>query len=604
MCANYKNSTRSDKGLYASRCLKFLTLACCSLALACFLVPAVNAQDLSLLGMDPGLTRDYSVQTRRGTQFTLGQTAPGDSYQLIAVAEQGSLQDSRPFEIVDAANNGKQDYQSANAGNVSPFFFSWNNDLGSLTATLEIDSLSEAYYYRNRAGLETTPASPALRDQSRIIYRDLPSDIGNASLPQVKNSLDDYVHLAFFEQDSATTSEQIGSLDRLSYTVRLKASKTELDHPHNYQGTSGGRAQLKPGTGSRIVASIHWSEDVNRDGRQEIYLIELNIGGTNNNPAWQSGNLCVKDNASHADVISGQYIVLGGQAFVSSANLPLQENAEEIVTVNWGQILKELRGRSGTGNCALRASLEHTPNTIALGIAIESRGAVQQSVDIAGATIHPEQVNGVSNFARAPSPPPPPPPDPTNEDPVLVQTQQLDTELFPTPVVAAESTQPTVVGSYIEITKGFPLNDSPEWWQVMDVANWQPVCESDETTTLPAPSSFTSETGQNLRCSVAPGRYSVIEHVSGTRWDNLIVLQPATENFARDTGVFEPASGLFYDYRTSELSWQQAGWYQVQSIPDRASICESNSSCIVQPGVYIVINHTSGERWENVFVPN
>ena len=32
-------------------------------------------------------------------------------------------------------------------------------------------------------------------------------------------------------------------------------------------------------------------------------------------------------------------------------------------------------------------------------------------------------------------------------------------------------------------------------------------------------------------------------------------------------------------------------------------VCEGGSSCLVEDGSYIVINHTSGERFDNIVVP-
>jgi len=187
-------------------------------------------------GMDPGLTIGHAIQTRRGNLFSVNVPDSAKSYQLVAVAEQGSLQDSRPFDIINGHDGGKLDYQSAGSNNVSPFFFDWNNSLDRLTARLEIDTLNEAYFYRNKTGLETTPRSPVLRDQPRTIYRTLPSNFGNPGLPQVKNSLDDFVHFAFFERDVVTPTEYLGDLDNLSYTLQVRNGGTNLDHPANLVG--------------------------------------------------------------------------------------------------------------------------------------------------------------------------------------------------------------------------------------------------------------------------------------------------------------------------------------------------------------------------------
>jgi uncharacterized surface protein with fasciclin (FAS1) repeats len=50
------------------------------------------------------------------------------------------------------------------------------------------------------------------------------------------------------------------------------------------------------------------------------------------------------------------------------------------------------------------------------------------------------------------------------------------------------------------------------------------------------------------------------------------------------------------------LSWPDDGWYQVQSADDYTSVCEGGTSCVVVPGNYIVINHTTGQRYEGIRV--
>jgi hypothetical protein len=50
------------------------------------------------------------------------------------------------------------------------------------------------------------------------------------------------------------------------------------------------------------------------------------------------------------------------------------------------------------------------------------------------------------------------------------------------------------------------------------------------------------------------------------------------------------------------ISWPDNGWYQVQSVDGNQSICEGGRTCAVTTGTYIVINHTTGERWENIAV--
>ena len=44
------------------------------------------------------------------------------------------------------------------------------------------------------------------------------------------------------------------------------------------------------------------------------------------------------------------------------------------------------------------------------------------------------------------------------------------------------------------------------------------------------------------------------------------------------------------------------GWYQVQSAEDFSTVCSGLNTCEVPRGTYIVINHTTGERWEDISV--
>jgi len=50
------------------------------------------------------------------------------------------------------------------------------------------------------------------------------------------------------------------------------------------------------------------------------------------------------------------------------------------------------------------------------------------------------------------------------------------------------------------------------------------------------------------------------------------------------------------------ISWPDDGWYQVQDATDYSQICAGVQSCAVEPGTYIVINHTTGQRFEDVVV--
>jgi len=337
------------------------------------------------VGMDPGLNNALAEQTRRGVRFSTGSVNGGIPYHLVAVTEQGDLQDSRPFPIIDSGNNGKARYFGQSANNVSPFFFEWSNSLGRRTAVLEVDSLTRPYFYRNDPAIVGTP-SPNLRDRPRTIYLDLPGNYRDGNLPQLKNSLDEHVHLAFFERDRANSGQRIPTLRGINYNARLRAGSTQRRNPS------------QPNNGSRMVASIHWAEDANGDGREEVYLIELNIGGQSNLGSWQSDRFCVKDNNSHAHLISGQYLILGAAAVLPEQALPLQGGRITDLNIPWGDVLDRMRSLGRGTPCHLKATMNHKPNTIALGVAMETRGAVSQRLEISGVTI---SVGGAAAIAPA-----------------------------------------------------------------------------------------------------------------------------------------------------------------------------------------------------------
>ncbi|MFK7891929.1 MAG: hypothetical protein AB8B63_14025 [Granulosicoccus sp.] len=52
------------------------------------------------------------------------------------------------------------------------------------------------------------------------------------------------------------------------------------------------------------------------------------------------------------------------------------------------------------------------------------------------------------------------------------------------------------------------------------------------------------------------------------------------------------------------ISWPDDGWYQVQVVTDSgiSEVCAGKRFCEVEPGTYIVINHTTGQRFEGVVI--
>ena len=106
------------------------------------------------------------------------------------------------------------------------------------------------------------------------------------------------------------------------------------------------------------------------------------------------------------------------------------------------------------------------------------------------------------------------------------------------------------------------------WYQVQSADSYESVCEGTKF------------------CDVEPGNYLVINHTTGERFDNIVV------------GI----SGGPITVAGNAISWPDDGWYQVQNAETYENVCNGGSGCEVPEGLYIVINHSSGERFENVLV--
>lgn len=50
------------------------------------------------------------------------------------------------------------------------------------------------------------------------------------------------------------------------------------------------------------------------------------------------------------------------------------------------------------------------------------------------------------------------------------------------------------------------------------------------------------------------------------------------------------------------ITWPDDGYYQVQLQSDYSNVCEGTRECVVQPGIYTVINHTTQQRFANINV--
>ena len=111
------------------------------------------------------------------------------------------------------------------------------------------------------------------------------------------------------------------------------------------------------------------------------------------------------------------------------------------------------------------------------------------------------------------------------------------------------------------------------WYQIQRADNFQSVCEGQQ------------------RCEVTSGDYIVINHTSGER-HSISVDGPTTAT--------DPVSSV--SVSGNLIQWPDDGWYQVQDATTFATLCEGGLSCTVANGNYHVINHTTGERENNITV--
>lgn len=134
---------------------------------------------------------------------------------------------------------------------------------------------------------------------------------------------------------------------------------------------------------------------------------------------------------------------------------------------------------------------------------------------------------------------------------------------------------PTVTGSTIS----WPDNG---WYQVQNENGTENICNGETS------------------CTVEPGKYIVINHTTGERTENVVV--GSTTGSTTPTSPTVPTLGTGPTVVGNTITMPEDGWYQVQNASDYSSICNGTTTCVVEDGVYNVINHSTGVRYENVSV--
>ncbi|ASJ74990.1 hypothetical protein [Granulosicoccus antarcticus] len=142
-----------------------------------------------------------------------------------------------------------------------------------------------------------------------------------------------------------------------------------------------------------------------------------------------------------------------------------------------------------------------------------------------------------------------------------------------------ESFSDVVVGGEV-----VPVNGGV--WVVGDVITWP----DNGWYQVQSTNGATTYCNGGSSCQVDPGSYLVVNHTTGERFSGINVIG---EEVPGDADIRSGNGRIF---------WPDNGWYQVQSIDGATTYCSGGSSCDVSPGSYLVINHTTGERFDNIVV--
>ena len=127
------------------------------------------------------------------------------------------------------------------------------------------------------------------------------------------------------------------------------------------------------------------------------------------------------------------------------------------------------------------------------------------------------------------------------------------------------------------------------WYQVQSSTDFVTFCEGGRS------------------CAVPSGSYIVINHSTGKRFSNIVTPgSDEPENSDTDDSDTGTNTGSTNEgpiqVSGNRVSWPDDGWYQVQNSDTLQSLCEGGNSCQVPPGNYVVINHSSGVRFDGIIV--
>ncbi len=188
--------------------------------------------------------------------------------------------------------------------------------------------------------------------------------------------------------------------------------------------------------------------------------------------------------------------------------------------------------------------------------------------------------------APAPNPEPTPQPEP---QPSAAPPPEPTPEPEPEPVQNVPASASPQTSNTGPITVNGNVLSWPDngWYQVQTMGDFREVCAGGRS------------------CEVPSGSYLVINHSNGERVRDVQVGQTQLNSEASNSESSNTSSneGSPISVNGQVISWPDNGWYQVQDENDNhAEVCAGTRSCLVQDGVYTVINHTSDTRYEGIVI--
>jgi len=139
---------------------------------------------------------------------------------------------------------------------------------------------------------------------------------------------------------------------------------------------------------------------------------------------------------------------------------------------------------------------------------------------------------------------------------------------------------PTVLGYQLSWTNN-------GWHQVQRADTYETICEgnvSESSSLLGGP------------CIIDSGQFIVINHTTGERFNN-ISASGATSSLSDAAST---SSSDDVKVEGNQISWPNNGWYQLQNASTFITVCEGGQTCTVSDGDYVLINHTTGERFNGI----